>query len=130
MKILVGYDGSKVAEEALKLARTHAKAFHADIHLMTSLRQGHELGKDDIEEAASKLDHLKLSINSENISCATHTSVSFLSAGEDLVQFAQDNNMDEIVIGVRRRSKVGKMVFGSTAQYVILKAPCPVLTVK
>ncbi|MBW2582853.1 MAG: universal stress protein, partial [Deltaproteobacteria bacterium] len=52
------------------------------------------------------------------------------SPGEHLVYYAKDNNIDEIIIGVRRRSKVGKMVFGSTAQYVILEAPCPVLAVK
>ncbi|MGW8186758.1 MAG: universal stress protein, partial [Desulfobacterales bacterium] len=53
-----------------------------------------------------------------------------LSPGEDLVQFAKENRIDEIIIGVRRRSKVGKLVFGSTAQFVILNAPCPVVSVK
>jgi nucleotide-binding universal stress UspA family protein len=53
-----------------------------------------------------------------------------LEAGEDLVQLAKENNVDEIIIGVRRRSKVGKLFFGSTAQYVILNAPCPVVSVK
>ena len=38
--------------------------------------------------------------------------------------------VEEIIIGVRRRSKVGKLLFGSTAQYVILNAPCPVVSVK
>jgi len=37
MKILVGYDGSKVAKDSLKLAQKHARVFNADIHLMTSL---------------------------------------------------------------------------------------------
>jgi nucleotide-binding universal stress UspA family protein len=50
--------------------------------------------------------------------------------GEDLVKYAKENQIDQIVVGIRRRSKVGKLVFGSTAQYVILEAPCPVLTVK
>jgi nucleotide-binding universal stress UspA family protein len=97
---------------------------------MTSLLQSHELGKDDIEEAESKLDNLEMSFKLEKIACETHASVSHLSAGEDLVQFAKDHKIDEIVIGVRKRSKVGKLVFGSTAQYVILEAPCPVVTVK
>jgi nucleotide-binding universal stress UspA family protein len=40
MKILVGYDESKGAEGVLKLAQKHAKAFNADIYIVTSLEQG------------------------------------------------------------------------------------------
>jgi nucleotide-binding universal stress UspA family protein len=46
------------------------------------------------------------------------------------VQFAEENKIDLIVVGIRRRSRVQKLVFGSNAQYAILEAPCPVLTVK
>jgi nucleotide-binding universal stress UspA family protein len=53
-----------------------------------------------------------------------------LSAGEDLVEFAKEQKADQIFIGVKRRSKMEKLVFGSTAQYVILNAHCPVVTVK
>jgi len=130
MKILVGYDGSKVAEDALKLAREHARVFGAEVHIITSLRQGRELQKEDIEKAETKLDNLKLNFDFDKIPCETYTSVSFQTSGEDLVQFAKDNAIDFIFIGVRKRSKVGKLVFGSTAQYVILEAPCPVVSVK
>jgi nucleotide-binding universal stress UspA family protein len=130
MKILVGYDGSRVAEDALKLAREHARAFGAEVHIVTSLRQGRELQKEDIEKAETKLDNLKLNFDFDKIPCETYTSVSYQTSGEDLVQFAKDNAIDFIFIGVRKRSKVGKLVFGSTAQYVILEAPCPVLSVK
>lgn len=130
MKILVGYDGSRVAEDVLRLAREHARAFHADIHLFTSLQQGTELQKEDIERAESRLDKLQLDFNLEKAACETHVSVSFLTPGEDLVHFARDNDIDYIFIGVRKRSKVGKLMFGSTAQKVILEAPCPVVTVK
>ena len=130
MKILVGYDGSRVAEYALKLAQEHARVFEADIHLFTSLQQSHELAKEDIEEAESRLDNLKLNFDLDKVPCETHTSVSYLTPGEDLVLFAKNNDIDFIFIGVRKRSKVGKLVFGSNAQYVILEAPCPVVTVK
>jgi len=53
-----------------------------------------------------------------------------LTPGDDLVQFAKDHGADEIIVGVEKKSKVGKFVFGSNAQYVILEAHCPVVTVK
>ena len=130
MKILVGYDGSKVAEDAVKLAQKHGNAFKADIYILTSLEQGPELKKEDIDKAESRLEKLRISFKPDGIPCETQAAVSYQSPGEDLVRFAKENDMDEIIIGVRRRSKVGKLVFGSTAQYVILEAPCPVLTVK
>jgi nucleotide-binding universal stress UspA family protein len=116
MKILVGYDHSKVAEDAVKLAHKHAK--------------GPALKKEDIDKAESKLEKLRTPFKVDDIPCETQVSVSYQAPGEDLVNYAKDNNIDEIIIGVRRRSKVGKFVFGSTAQYVILEAPCPVVAVK
>ena len=130
MKILVGYDGSKAAEDAFLLAKKHAKAFHAELSIVTSLMQSSALSEADIEKAEGKLENFQKSVEDEDIDCEIYTSVTYLSPGEDLVQFAKDNAIDMIVIGVRRRSKVGKMVFGSTSQYVILKASCPVLSVK
>ena len=130
MKILVAYDGSQVAEDAVKVAHKHGQAFKADIHIITSLEQGPDLKKEDIDKAENKLEKLKASFKADNIPCETQAIVSVRSTGEDLVQFVKDNDMDEIIIGVRRRSKVGKLVFGSTAQYVILEAPCTVVAVK
>ena len=130
MKMLVGYDGSRVAEDALKLAHEHARAFKADIHIFTSLPQGPELQKEDIEKAESRLDNLKLNCNFDKTNCETHASVTYQTPGEDLVLFAKNNAIDYVFIGVKKRSKVGKLMFGSTAQYVILEAPCPVVTIK
>ncbi len=130
MKILVGYEKSAVAEEALALAKKHAKAFDAKVYLITSLTRSHELQLEDIQKSESELKNLRTQFKKEGIACETHAIVSAVSPGEDLVQFATDNEIDEIVIGVRRRSKVGKLLFGSNAQYVILQAACPVVSVK
>jgi nucleotide-binding universal stress UspA family protein len=130
MNIMVGYDRSNVAKEALGLAKKHAKAFGGKVYLLTSLGQSPELQLEDIQKAEHELERLQVSFKEDNIPCETHAIVSSLTAGEDLVQFAEDNEIDEIIIGVRRRSKVGKLLFGSNAQYIILQASCPVVAVK
>jgi len=130
MNILVGYDRSNVAKEALALAKKYAKAFDAKIFLLTAMAQGPDLQLEDIQRAENELDRVGSSFKEDDIPCETHAVVSALTAGEVLVQFEQENDIDEIVIGVRRRSKVGKLLFGSNAQYIILMARCPVVAVK
>ena len=130
MKILVGYDYSTVTQEVLALAKQQAKAFNAEVHLLRSLARDPELQRDTIQQAEKNLDHVRSEFATLGLTCHTHVVVSDLSAGEYIVQFAEKNTVDLIVIGVRRRSKVGKLIFGSNAQLIILTAPCPVLTVK
>ena len=130
MKFLVGYNGSDEAEDALREAQIHANIFKADIYIVTSLEQSPTLEKADIDKAEGELEYLRTPFNIDGITCETHVAVSYLTAGEDLVLFAKENKIDEIFIGVKKRSKVGKLMFGSTAQHVILNAPCPVVVVK
>jgi len=85
---------------------------------------------EDIKEAENYLKKIQSQLEDDQIACETHLLIRGLSAGEDLVQFAQENEMDQIFIGIEKKSKVGKLLFGSTAQYVILEAHCPVVTVK
>lgn len=47
-----------------------------------------------------------------------------------VVQVAQRRDARLVVLGLRQRTPVGKMVFGSTAQRILLDATCPVLAVK
>ena len=51
------------------------------------------------------------------------------TVGQELLHYAQRVGADLIVIGMRRRSRVGKLVLGSNAQEVLLGADCPVLAV-
>ncbi|UCF90276.1 MAG: universal stress protein [Desulfobacterales bacterium] len=131
MNILVAYDGSDVAKDALQLAQKRAKIWQAEINVVRHLDQSREIGYEEIHKAEDQLHkEVRAFLKDENDSFRTHLLVSSLTAGEEIVEFAARIHADEIVVGVRRRSRVGKLFFGSTAQYIVLNAPCPVVTIK
>ena len=130
MKFLVGFDGSNTSKEALDLACTYAKAFNADIEILTSMEEGNTEDLKQIRSAEKELEWAESHVKNQGITVKTHLLIRGLTPAEDVVSFAADNTMDALFIGVRRRSKMGKLLFGSNAQYMILKAPCPVMTVK
>lgn len=130
MKIMVGYDGSNASKEALRVARNHATVFNAKVHVVRSMEGGSDSQQKEIDAAEKELDWCKDFMEKEGITCETHLLIRGLTPGEDLIAFAKERSIDEVVVGVKRRSRVGKMLMGSSAQYVILKAPCPVVCVK
>ncbi len=130
MKFLVGLDGSNAAKDALKVAVDHAKAFGAELLIASSLFKGTDEDQEEIKQKESDLAQAEQEVKETGVECSTHLLIRGLTPGEDLVNFADENGVKEIFIGVRRRSKVGKLLFGSTAQFVILNAKCPVVTVR
>ena len=130
MKILVGYRGTNVGKDLLALAIEHAKAFDGEIVLVTSMVGGDKTTRDRVIEAEKNLADAKQYLDELGIKNETHLLIRGKNAGEDLVDFAAENECYEIIIGVKSRSKVGKILFGSTAQFVILKSACPVVSVK
>ena len=114
----------------MHIAAERAGASGATILLVTSVAGGADIPREEFQKKEEALKQIRRELRQDDIAVETTLSVRGMEPGEDLVTFARENNVDEIIIGVRYRSKVGKLVFGSTAQYVILEAPCPVLTVK
>jgi len=133
MKILLGYDATAAGQEGLRLAIKQAQAFNADVIILTSIMvgdKGHAFGSNVMRDTEHKHSEAKKLCKEEGISCVTEIQAKGGNPGEDIVSYAKENQIDLIVIGVRIRSRVGKLLLGSTAQYVILKASCPVLTFK
>ena len=130
MRILVGYDGSNAAKDALNVAKKFAGAFESKIDVVTSMSKASEGEQERVLQAERGLQYAESVYVKENIDCETQLLIRGSSAGEDIVKFAKDNDVDLVVVGVKRRSKVGKILLGSTAQFIILEAPCPVLSVK
>lgn len=140
MSILVCYDGSPVAHYALTTAITMGKAFNTDICVFTSLsptKDSKEVFEFIADQNQKELENAKevagracQIVQDNGLECKTHVQIEDKSTGEDIINYAQQINSEYIVIGVRTRSRVGKLIFGSTAQYVILNSHCPVMTVR
>ena len=130
MNIVVGYDGSRVSRDVLRIAKLHARVFDAKVYLIHSIKGGPEHSREEFENAERELGRAHRHFSDDGLSSEARVLVRGYSPGEDLVKFAEDHQSSEIVIGVSRRSRVGKALFGSTAHYIILNAPCPVVTIR
>jgi nucleotide-binding universal stress UspA family protein len=115
--IVVGFSSKVEGRAALKRAVSEATLRGAELVVVHT--------SPDVEK--SDLDaELATSGVRYQITSATDT----LDPAEELISTAEAHQADFIVIGLRRRSPVGKLLLGSNAQRVLLDAACPVLAVK
>ena len=130
MKIVVGYIKTDEGQAALDRAIEEAQLRDAQLVVVHSMRGG---TRDEAEEMIAyreELEHVEERLGKLGVSYEIRELVRGKPAGEDLVDLASEEGADLVVIGLRRRSPVGKLVLGSNAQDVLLKANCPVLAVK
>ena len=131
MKFMVCYDSSKEAKKALELAREHTKVWGATLEVINSIMRDLSLKRSFIEKKEQALEYeINEVLGGSGISYKAELLIDTLHPAEQMVQYAEKEEIDQIFIGIGKTSKVGKLVFGSTAQHMILKAPCPVLTVR
>ncbi len=129
MKILIAYDKNMSTSKVMEEALSRAKKLNAFVYLVrTCAPDEKQLEINRIEQQLIELGQDVFEKN--DVKFESHILIRGLAPGEDIVRYASEKNVDEIIIGIKKRSKVGKLVFGSTAQYVILEAHCPVLSVK
>jgi len=130
MNIMVCYDGTEPAKEALRVGQEQAQKFGAKLFVVAALVGETQEQIQNVEKVEQDLAYARVSLKNANIPAETKLITGSMHAGEALIRYAEENNIDQIVIGIVKTSKVGKLLFGSTAQYVILQSQCPVLTVK
>ena len=128
MRILMGYTrtdlGEAVAGHAIEEARRRAGE-------LLILKTRREVGDEDDEARYQEgFAQLEAQLAREGIEHRVLEYTVGDSLAEDLLAAARKNEVDLLVIGLRRRSPVGKLVMGSTAQEILLNADCPVLAVK
>jgi nucleotide-binding universal stress UspA family protein len=131
MKFMVCYDGSRESRKALAIAKEHAEVWGASLEVVNSIMRELALKRSFIERKEKELeDEVKEILGESGVSYETELLIDTVSPEEQMVRFAENEAIDQVFVGIEKTSKVGKLIFGSTAQYMILKAPCPVVTIK
>jgi len=130
MKIVVGFIKTPEGEAALKAAIDEAKLRGGELVVVHSMMGGDHEGASEVIAYREELDEVEARLDKEGIAHSVHEYVRGLSPSQDLIKATDDEDADLIVIGLRKRSAVGKLLLGSNAQEILLGAHCPVLAVK
>ncbi len=128
--IVVGYVPKPEGQAALRLASEEAKVRHASLVVVNSHRGGPGFDREDAVESEAQLEKVRSELESAGVEYEIRQLVRGLDPAEDLINVAAEVSADLIVIGLRRRTPVGKLILGSNAQRILLDAHCPVLAVK
>ena len=126
--IVIGYVPTPVGEAALEAGLAEARAHGDDVVVLNSPRRRSTVDGELIDEAAA--DELVARAAAAGVTALVDQS----DHGDDIVEtfarVAESSSARLVVIGLRRRSPVGKLVTGSDAQRLLLDLDVPILAVK
>lgn len=128
--VVVGYVSTAEGEAALERAVAEARLRDATLVVVNSHRGGSEHDEEEERRARARAESVQARLEETGIDFEVRTLVRGFEPAEDLISLAEASGAELIVIGLRRRSPVGKLILGSNAQRVLLDAPCAVLAVK
>lgn len=128
--VVVGYVPKPEGEAALSTAIDEARLRKAKLVVVNSSRGGNDLDANTAIQTDRDMETVRKKLEGAGVEFDVRQLVRGFEPAEDLISIAEANDAELIVIGLRRRSPVGKLILGSNAQRVLLDAHCPVLAVK
>jgi nucleotide-binding universal stress UspA family protein len=128
--IVVGFVPTKEGRAALARAVEEASLRRSKLVVINSNRGGRDYDDDTSQAAEAELQRVTDELSGVGLELEVRQLVRGNEPAEDLISVANDTDADLIVIGLRRRTPVGKLILGSNAQRILLDAPCAVLAVK
>jgi len=128
--VVVGYVPKPEGEAALNSGIAEAKLRGAKIVVVNSHRGGSEFDQEASVKAEKEMERIGSLLDESGVEHELRQLVRGFEPAEDLISIAEAADAELIVIGLRRRSPVGKLILGSNAQRILLDAKCPVLAVK
>lgn len=127
MRILVGYTPTPEGVAALDFATAHAKLAGAALTVLNTGKDGNYA--DPVFASAQDIDAVEAGLAAAQVEYEIRRPNDGLDAANSILGTAEDVGADLLVIGLRRRSAVGKLIAGSTAQAVLLRSTVPVVSV-
>jgi nucleotide-binding universal stress UspA family protein len=125
--IVVGWTPNAEGEAAIDAAVAEAGRHDAVLRVVNaSSGRFHPDAKSASDE---QLDALRDRLSGQGVEHEVESVGSF-EAAEAILEAADRHSAALVVLGLRRRTPVGKLLLGSTAQRVLLQSKCPVLAVK
>jgi len=128
--VVVGYVAKPEGEAAVEQGIAEARLRHATLIVVNSHRGGREFDDDASVQSDLDLKALEAKLKESGLDYEVRQLVRGFEPAEDLIGIAEASDAELIVIGLRRRTPVGKLILGSNAQRILLDAHCPVLAVK
>jgi nucleotide-binding universal stress UspA family protein len=128
--IVVGYVARPEGRAALRRAVDEAKLRAAKLLVVNSNKGGSLHDMDAAVETDADLEQVRVDLSASGVDYEVRAFVRGQEAPDDLLQVAEETGAELIVIGLRKRTPVGKLILGSNAQRILLEARCPVLAVK
>jgi len=128
MSIVVGYIPSPEGEAALERAIKESTARQARLIVVNSSK-GDQLVDDRLIDAKQHHD-LEARLAESGVDFWIQRQTQGIDAADQILQVAEAQRAELIVIGLRKRTPMGKFIMGSVAQRVLLQAGCPVLSLK
>jgi nucleotide-binding universal stress UspA family protein len=126
--IIVGYVPTPEGVAALETAIDEAQRRHQRLVVVNSSR-GESL-VDKRFASGTEWHSIEQRLTESGIDHELTQLVESKDAADQILKLASELNAELIVIGLRRRTPVGKLLLGSQAQTILLEAECPVLAVK
>lgn len=128
MSVVVGYVPTPEGDAALDAAMREAQSRQTRLIVVLSER-GHRFGP-DAAGLQGYADDVRQRLDDAGLQHDVRLTSRGRDVADDIIAAAADGDGELIVIGLRRRSPVGKLLLGSNAQRILLDAPCAVLAVK
>ena len=128
MTIIVGFVPTPEGRAALAYAVQEASLRRARLVVINSSRG--DAVVDDHYAQEPDLAAARQTVEKADLDWELRQPVRGLDAADEVVSAAAEHDADLIVIGMRRRSPVGKLFLGSESQRILLNADCPVVAVK